>query len=421
MLRFFLLTTILVVLIQDPSLCRELPPLTAVTSEDIHALRQGLEHGVNPNIQDKHGFTAIFGAIEKNNFAMVSLLIKHGADVNHRALKGYTPLMLAAFYGYNELVLYLVKNGAHLNDLSHDGQTALSKAAEKGHFDTVRLLHQQGASIHLNKDIALYQATYGKNVELLAYLLKHGADPNASNQEGITALMNAASLGDLNMLKLLVSKGASIHKKRYNDYDALYSAYMRRYSSNASPSLDFLLSNGANPNEKYGVSKTPLLTQAAIDGDLDLVKQLLLYKADINAVNASGETVTRYLVQYMPVSDAVLKQKQKDILRFLIKNGADFNLKANNGPSAIGFAVVYGQLESLEIFLDLGGDPNGTIALGQFDYPYLVISTIMQRIEMVSTLLKHGANKEALDGKGKTALFYAKEKNNQKLIRMLSH
>jgi hypothetical protein len=90
-------------------------------------------------------------------------------------------LMTAALLGHTEIVQLFLEKGADVNAKDNDGWTALMIAAEKGHSEIVQLL------------------------------LEKGADVNAKDNDGVTALMFAAANGHTEIVQLLLEKGADVN------------------------------------------------------------------------------------------------------------------------------------------------------------------------------------------------------------------
>jgi uncharacterized protein len=101
----------------------------------------------------------------------------------------------------------------HANAWSADGFTPVGLAAFFGHADAVRFLIGRGADVHAvarnpMRVQPLHAATAARDVESVRLLLEAGADPNAEQQEGWTALMAARRHGDQEIVDLLLSHGA---------------------------------------------------------------------------------------------------------------------------------------------------------------------------------------------------------------------
>ncbi len=82
-----------------------------------------------------------------SGLAAAQILLLNGANINYRPASylGQTPLMLAALNNRKELVTFLLANGADINAKNEEGWTALSRAQEFGHNEVVKILKAHGA------------------------------------------------------------------------------------------------------------------------------------------------------------------------------------------------------------------------------------------------------------------------------------
>lgn len=98
-----------------------------------------------------------------------------------------TPLIAACWKGHTEILALLVEHGADVNAKNNDGWTALMLASQNGHVDVVNCL------------------------------LSHGADVNAKNERGATALMAASQNGHVEVVTCLLNHGADVNAQLFID------------------------------------------------------------------------------------------------------------------------------------------------------------------------------------------------------------
>jgi ankyrin repeat protein len=146
----------------------------------------------------------------------VSLLWSISAPLAAQDPEPLTPyekaLIESAFDGQLADVQVLVKKGASVKATDASKRTALMWAAFKGHTSVVEYLFGQGAEINAKDSdnmTALIYAAKGSALQTTKFLLKNGAEVNIrSKKRGITALMTAASWGNVKMVRLLLENGS---------------------------------------------------------------------------------------------------------------------------------------------------------------------------------------------------------------------
>lgn len=151
-------------------------------------------------------------AAAEGNTARVKELLDQGADPNVRGADGRTPLMEAAYAGHREIFRLLLDKGARVNLKKDDGATAISFA--RGRNDPV-ILEMLVQIDHL------MEAAGKGDVDAVRKLLEKGASVNARGADGRTALMEAAYGGHKDIVRLLLDKGADVKAKKDDGADAL--------------------------------------------------------------------------------------------------------------------------------------------------------------------------------------------------------
>jgi len=161
-------------------------------------MQHQLELGAEPNQA-----YALVAAVQGNQLAAVKYLLAHGADpnawtrINLRVPEGaaYSPMFVAASQGNREILGYLKNHGADVNaEWRREGgisQTALGASILAGDLQGTQLLIEYGANVNLvpkRGDLPLIQTVFApkNNVELAQLLLRHGADPDIKNADGVT-------------------------------------------------------------------------------------------------------------------------------------------------------------------------------------------------------------------------------------------
>jgi ankyrin repeat protein len=155
-----------------------------------------LDARMDPNIQNAKlgGVRPLNRAAWDGNLAMVRALVEHGADVNAGSFDGRTPLCDAALGNADDeqealaLVGFLLGAGANLNPSKKGGSIPLSCA--KG-GPIAKMLLDAGADVDAVDDTgtsALLSATMLDDVEKVRVLLKAGARTDFRTQDGFTAL-----------------------------------------------------------------------------------------------------------------------------------------------------------------------------------------------------------------------------------------
>jgi ankyrin repeat protein len=150
--------------------------------------------GVHVDEKNSLGGTALMFA---NNVDMARFLISRGANVREKSLSKSTPLMLASIHGHLDVVQLLLSYGVTVDDISDHGSTALKGAIEKNHVDVIRALIDNGADVNLS-DFTLslspplmYAARIG-NMEVVRLLISKGAVPTYTSRSMLAAPASTA-------------------------------------------------------------------------------------------------------------------------------------------------------------------------------------------------------------------------------------
>jgi ankyrin repeat protein len=180
------------------------------------------------------------------------------------------------------------------------GNTPLIRAAWEGDADKVEALLKTGADVNAsNREgmTALMASTWGKtgrgDVRIAKALMASGANVNAANVHGRTALMEVAGNGNSEFVLLLINAGADVNAQLRGGGTALHEAAINGHTD----IVGTLLAKGARPNVANAQGLTPLMWACVCAGPRktcpwrpDIVRLLIAAGADVNTKDARGET-----------------------------------------------------------------------------------------------------------------------------------
>jgi ankyrin repeat protein len=257
-------------------------------------------------------------------------------------------------------------------------------------------------------------------------LLGRGAKPDAVSPDGTTALMWAVSRNDLALVQALLAAGATT--KKANDYGAT-ALYVAAINADAAIAAK-LLEAGADANQPLLSGETPLMG-AARRGKLDVARLLLTHRANSNAKETNGgQTALMWAVS----------ERHADVAQELVRHGADVKARSKGGFTALMFAAQQGDPASARLLLDAGASANDVMPKSGLT-PLLIASAMahtdcfatMDRCalpaivanraghaEVVAILLDKGADPDAVDAMGFTALHHAaRDKQAASIVKAL--
>jgi ankyrin repeat protein len=168
----------------------------AARAGSIDAARVLLEGGADVNQTTRYGWSPLLAATQNQNYQMAKFLVEHGADVNLANKGAWTPLYLATDNRNIEggdyptrtadmdslaFITYLLDKGADVN-------ARISESTETRTVFTNQWLNEDGAT-------AFLRASQSGDLELMKLLVARGADPKINTKLGVTPLAVAAGIG----------------------------------------------------------------------------------------------------------------------------------------------------------------------------------------------------------------------------------
>jgi len=262
-------------------------------------------------------------------------------------------------------------------------------------------------------DTRLADAAMAPDNEAVHSLLKQKVDVNTPQPDGTTALHWAVRHDDLETADLLIRAGANV--KAANRFGVIPLA-LACTNGNAAM-IGKLLTAGADPNAVVSEAGDTALMLAARTGKPDAVAMLLDHGADVNKANAAGETALMWAAA----------ARNASAVQVLVDHKADVNARTHNAPpakpldtifsapypvggmTALLFAVRQNTLDSARVLIAGGADVKESAADGTSP---VLVAVLNGHYTLAGFLLEHGADPNAVDGKGRAPLYAAVDMRN---------
>jgi uncharacterized protein len=367
--------------------------ISAASRNDLEMVDLLLRAGADPKAANEYGATALYAAADKADPTVTKKLLAAGTDPNAALASGETPLMLAAREGRVATVRALLEGGADPSAKEKNGgQTALMWAIAGGHSDVTKELVQHKADVDARSksgSTALMFAARG-DLESARILLDAGADVKVAIPDwGGTALIIASTMGQADIVKALLEKGADPKYRDNNSFTALHAAVRdsdygedREQKARAVQTIKVLLAHGADANARLHQEKptvrtldelelegaTPLALAAEVN-NLDAIKVLVEGGADPNIPTAKGTTP---LILSAGAGTDVQRARSVDeravavqTAKYLVEHGADVNAVGQFGWTALHAASYQGLNDDVEFLVSKGAKMDVKDQLGQ--------------------------------------------------------
>lgn len=386
----------------------------AAYHDDVELCRRLLAAGADVQAENRYGVKPLSLACMNGNAAIVELLLRGGADANTTLRGGETALMTAARTGKLDPVKALLARGAQVDAKERRGQTAIMWAAAEGHASVVETLIHAGGDFRspLNSGFTpLFFAVREGHIEVVDVLLKAGADVNTAMQprqpagkgprKGTSPLILAVENGHFELALALLKAGADPNDQR-SGFTALHTiSWVRKpgrgdegdpapIGSGNLSSLQLvkeLVAHGADVNAPLKrdvkgqvhintLGATPFLF-AAITADTPLMRRLVELGANPLQPNADGTTplmVAAGVGARAPGEEAGTESEALEAVRYLVAQGADVNAVDANGETAMHGAAYKSLPKVAQYLAEHGAKVNIWNRENKFGWTPLVIA-----------------------------------------------
>ena len=437
--------------------------------QDVETLRALIADGADVNVAQADGATALQWAAHWDDLNTVNLLLDAGADANAANDLGVTALMLACENGSALVVERLLEAEADPNATVSTGESVLMRAARTGSVGVVSALLEAGADATATEpsqeQTALMWAAAQGHAEVAQALIEEGADLHArslvrrrtvhigsrygdrtsytgvvdTNKGGFTALLFAARNAHIDAARVLVAAGANVDDVSADGTSALTLAVHSGHSEFAA----FLLGHGADANARG--SGYTALHAAVLRGDLAVVDALAAAGANMDVRLLRG-TQSRYWGKDYALNDTALvgatplwlaaRYGDAPMMRALVAGGADPQLSFDPPERHFKMSGPFAQLTLGQL------DPKGTTPLmvaiktnggngimGDRRERFLSAADIAGKpadedeqvtFGAVEAAIEFGADVNAADADGNTAMHHAASRRVDSVIQLLA-
>ena len=357
-----------------------------------------MDIGADPNITDNCKHSSLHSAIDGHcSIDNLKEIIDHGAYVNAVSKNGETPFLLACSSAQAASVKLLLKAKADPNITDDDGNTSLhSTISADCSNETLQEIIDHGADVNaMNKRgrTALLLGCFYRQMDSVRVLLEAGADPTIADEEGFSCLHTAVDgRCSKDFLQELIDHGAHIDAKRKDGTNAVLSACR----TGQSESVRFLLEAGDDVNIVKPDGNTIL--HVAVHGNCskETLQTIVEHGVNVNVLNNRCETA---LILACDTAQA-------ESIKFLLENGADPNISDTEKYTCLHAAVVANSTnETLKTLITHKAD----LDTQSFSVrcTALMLACLSRRWDSIKNLLEAGSNPDIRDSLGNTSLHAA--------------
>ncbi|XP_037319643.2 ankyrin-3-like isoform X2 [Pungitius pungitius] len=309
---------------------------------------------------------------------------KKAARKRSRELKKKTDVnacyLRSARAGNLEKALDYLKNGVDINICNQNGLNALHLASKEGHVEVVAELIKRGANVDASTkqkgNTALHIASLAGQTDVVKELVTHSANVNAQSQNGFTPLYMAAQENHMDVVQFLLDHGSSQSIATEDGFTPLAVALQQGHDQVVSLLLE---------NDTKGKVRLPALHIAARKDDTKAAALLLQsdHNADVeskmmvNRTTESGFTPLHIAAHYGNINVATLllnrgaavdfkarnditplhvasKRGNGNMVRLLLERGAKIDARTKDGLTPLHCGARSGHEQVLEMLLDRG-------------------------------------------------------------------
>ena len=448
---------------------------------DKEVLQTIISHGADVNATRNGNVTALMIACWRGNIDAINELLNVGADPNIADKYSCTWLHYAVYGDCDKEVLQtIISHGADVNATRNGNVTALMIACRRGNIDGINELLNVGADPNIADKYSctwLHYAVYGHcDKQVLRTIISHGANVNATNNGNVTALMIACVEGNEDAINVLLKAGIDPNIQDDAGDTCLHITTegqfsIRDYQSFIDDSTDVCVTNIVNQSalvllcDKPGVFAVSVLLKSLPDPNIahtngdtllydpihnhiskellqtitglgfelhalkyesaaaklfthhsnhwESMKAILRSGADTTIANVFGDTCIHRILyrEYLSL------EYDHEALQMLLDHGAPVNAMNKNHQTAYMLACHQGNIDAMCALVNAGADPNIADSWGNTGLHLVVQGGSSKHV--LKEIITHGADVNAVNNEGTTALMLACETGQRGVVNVL--
>lgn len=397
--------------------------------------------------RDEQGANLCHDAALGGSLGGLRELVRRGLDCDQVSALRRSPLCEAAYMRRPEVLDWLLAHGASVDIGPKQGDRPAFEAVRRGFFSGFVALVENGAAFDQGnpKDLGrapLHWLARAGEIAAIRNLLARGANVDLTDRQGRTPLFHAAEYGQVEAARVLLAHGA-----RLDPIDEFGQTVVQVANSSAPEVLRLLIEAGADLDHRAG--HAPLITvAAATSGDLELLDKLVAQGRPIEPPDGQGRSALQAAIGFgkHPIVDWLLdhgadvnyrdersgatvlatavETGEPATVERLLSRGARIDAKTNGKESALFLAASRGHLDLVETLAAAGADIEAQNSLGMRPLMVAASTAVYWKKDTTATavvewLCSRGAELNAADRNGWTALHHAADSGHEQSARVL--
>uniref|UniRef100_A0A8K9X910 Ankyrin repeat domain 52a n=1 Tax=Oncorhynchus mykiss TaxID=8022 RepID=A0A8K9X910_ONCMY len=387
--------------------------------ESYFCLEHLLDNGADPSLVNSKGYSAVHYAASHGNKQNLELLLEMSfnalGDIESSIPVSPLHLAVSADNGHWQALRVLTETAAYVDVQDASGRSVLYLASQRGYARCVEVLLAQGASCLLNENrhmwTPLHVAAANGHTECLHMLVDSGEEADLTNitdTQEQTPLMLAVLGGHTDCVHLLLEKGAWPDTKDKRGSTALH----RGAALGRDDCVTAMLDHKASALCRDGQGRTPL-HYAASRGHTDILASLLRAATCSDPLDSLLDHE-----EYTP-SHWAAYQGQEDCLEVLLEHKT-CSIQEGNSFTPLHCALMNGHSGAAEMLLESAGVQMVNTRDTKERTP-LHAAACAEDVAGLQLVLRHGAEINAVDHTGRSALMVAADNGQSGTVAILLH